>query len=341
MTETHSEIIAYHDETKDVPGANYKGHILFLVPKHITQAQVTPLFGTRFNEYSALAQLHDQIQRIRREFGIGKKLHFNDISGKKWGRFDVGVRQVVAAGVDALRRKRPNLFTAPLHCRLAVMFYPRKSNVSLYGGDSKKERILRHDETVLRILLKGAVHYLYQETDNVIISEIVSDGDPHHRRLDAERILWRILVDDTCGRSALRNYVSISEGAQITQLPSDHKKYNCDSEQYAHSNMLQLTDLLLGCVIRSCHVGCRDFQQAPPIGCEVASKRDVIAFPIKEMLEKQLRGKGFRTSGHYRSFVIGSIQFMEKEREVVFSGISPKRGQEICDNLTLAFHQSS
>ncbi len=134
MIQTHSEIIAYHDETKDVPGANYKGHILFFVPKRITVAQASPLFGSTSQDYSALLQLNEEIQGIRKEFGIEKKLHFHDISGKKWGRFDLGVRHVIAAAVDALRGKRPLLFKMPLHCRMAVMFYPRKSNAGMGTG---------------------------------------------------------------------------------------------------------------------------------------------------------------------------------------------------------------
>jgi len=47
----------------------------------------------------------------------------------------------------------------------------------------------------------------------------------------------------------------------------------------------------------------------PKIG-DQCNKRDVIAQPVKEMLDKRRRrGSGFRYSGHYKSFAITQVMF--------------------------------
>ncbi len=300
----------YHDETKKAGDSNFKGHVLFFVPLRIVVETSTPLFGSTVHEYYPRAEIVNRIQKLREQYSATKKLHFSDIGGRTWTKYDDGVRGIVELGVESLRHQGTSLFDYPMSCKLAVMFYPPLSEWDIYGGDERKEQRLRHDETVLRMLLKGAAHYLYDEQHRIEILQIVSDGEPEHRRLDEERIVWQLTYDDIYGRSPLRDYVSFVQDATITHLISDHRKYPEGSEEYIHANMLQLADLLLGSVIRSCYKGFVPVNRIPRVGDECV-KKDVIATPVRKMLDKTKRGAGFKYSGHYKSFVINQVEFSE------------------------------
>lgn len=76
-------IIIYHDETKDVPGRNYKGHVLFFVPVSLLLKNETPLLGTFQKEYSPQEMFFDELKRCRQEFACDGKLHFAEISGQR------------------------------------------------------------------------------------------------------------------------------------------------------------------------------------------------------------------------------------------------------------------
>jgi hypothetical protein len=301
-------VVIYHDETKDVPGRNFKGHVLFFVPIVLSVKSETPLFGTALEEYSPQRMLFDKLVQCRQESACDGKLHFAEISGRTWKKYDAAYQRAIALAVDALRSKSSAIFNRPLHCKVAAIFYPRGTDWNIYSGDSRKEQKMRHDETLLRILLKGACHYLYDEANSVEVIRIVSDGDPVHRQLDEERIVWRLTYDGLYGRSPLRDYVSFASGAVITHLPSDHKKYQTDAEEYVHANLLQVADLLLGSIMRACYVGFKARKLLPRIG-ERCTKRDIIALPVKEMLDKKKRSAGFRHSGHYKSFAVTQVSF--------------------------------
>ena len=316
MSTTHiftlHRVVVYHDETKDVPGQNFKGHVLFFVPVNLSVKSETPLFGSALEEYSPQRMIFDELMKCREEFACDGKLHFAEISGRTWKKYDFVYYRAVGLAVDALRSKSMNIFSRPLHCKVAAIFYPKGADWNIYGGDSRKEQKLRHDETLLRILLKGACHYLYDESNAVEVVGIISDGDPAHRKLDEERVIWRLTYDELCGRSPLRDYVSFAVGAAITHLPSDHKRYQPDTEEYMHANLLQVADLLLGSIMRACYVGLKHRKSLPRIG-ENCVKKDVIATPVKEMIEKKRRGSGFKHSGHYRSFTITQVGFSKDQ----------------------------
>ena len=308
-----NQVVIYHDETKNVVGRNFKGHILYFVPLRLISMTSMPLLGDEIVEYFPQKELFQKIEEIRRDFDCHGKLHFTEISGKRWTKYDLAYRGVVEVSVDSLRHKGQLFFPHPLNCKIAVMFYPKLSDWSIYGGETRKEQRLRHDETILRILLKGAAHYLYDENNTIQVVKIISDGEPQHRPFDEERIIWRLIYDESYGRTPLRDYVSLAPNASIEHLPSDHKKYRPGSEEYMHASLLQVADLLLGSVIRACYVGVTECSNEPRMG-EECIKKDVIAQPVKKMLEKKVkRGAGFKYSGHYRSFTINQVEFSEKE----------------------------
>jgi hypothetical protein len=305
---SHQHVIIYHDETKDVPGRNFKGHVLFFVPVKLSVESKTPLLGTFQEDYSPKEMFLSEFLRYRQEFACYGKLHFAEISGQTWKKYDLAYRKTVALAVDALRSKSPQIFSRPLGCKVVTIFYPKGADWNIYGGDSRKEQKLRHDETLLRILLKGACHYLYDNSNSIEVVGIISDGDPAHRRLDEDRIVSRLTYDGFYGKSPLRDYAIFSPDVSITHLPSDHNNYKPDTEEYGHANLLQIADLLLGAIMRACYVGAKTIKSLPMIG-EHCIKRDIIAQPVKEMLEKKVRGSGFRNSGHYKSFAVTQVTF--------------------------------
>lgn len=322
MNTSFHRVVIYHDETKDVPGRNFKGHILLFVPIKLSVKSETPLLGTSQEEYFPRQMFFTELTSCRQQYACNGKMHFAEISGQTWKKYDYAYQIAVALAVDALRSKSPQTFSRPLNFKVATIFYPKGADWKIYGGISRKEQKLRHDETLLRILLKGACHYLYDASNPIKVVKIVSDGEPAHRKLDEDRIVWRLTYDGFCGNSPLRDYVTFSSDACIIHLPSDHKDYQSDTEDYIHANFLQIADMLLGAIMRACYVGTKPVKTMPEIG-EHCSKRDVITQPVKEMLEKRKRGRGFKYSGHYKSFVVTQVTF-EKD------GINFQELQSIC-----------
>ncbi len=306
---SYHRVIVYHDETKDVSGRNLKGHVLFFVPVRLLVESETSLLGTSQEGYFPQEMFLSELIRCRQKFACDGKLHFAEISGQTWKKYDNAYLRAVALAVDALRSKSPQIFPRPLCCKVAAIFYSKDADWAIYGGDSRKEQKLRHDETLLRILLKGACHYLYDSSNSVEeVVRIISDGNPAHRMLDEDRVVWRLTYDGFYGKSPLRDHVTFSSDASIIHLPSDHKNYQPDTEEYMHANFLQIADLLLGAIMRACYMGTRPIKTVPKIG-EHCIKREVIVQPVKEMLEKRKRGSGFRYSGHYKSFVVTQVTF--------------------------------
>ncbi len=91
-------------------------------------------------------------------------------------------------------------------------------------------------ETTFRFGLKGGVHALFDEMTPINITKLHFDGYEHYaRHIDKDRIVNRLY--------GLRDYFSISD--QIEDQSSDHNLIN--SQAYEDCQLLQLTDLLIGC----------------------------------------------------------------------------------------------
>jgi hypothetical protein len=268
----------------------------------------TPLFGIDAVEYYPQDEFTRALDNLRSKLGYRGKLNFSKIGGTKWSKGDLAHLSAINLAVDALSKKRQDSFKLPLHCKLAVMLYPSHAPRSLYGGQSRKEREMRYDETILRILLKGAAHFLYDENNRVEIVSIVADGQPGHRTMDRDRIITQLTVDELSGRTPLRDYVSFAATSTIQHLSSDHRSHPPNSIAHKYANMLQIADLLLGSTLRACYVGMTFRKRVPRIG-DACCKKDVVAQPVKEMFDKRDRGSGFRNSGHFRSFTVSWIDF--------------------------------
>jgi hypothetical protein len=93
-------------------------------------------------------------------------------------------------------------------------------------------------ETTFRMGLKGGIHFLGNDFENIDIQRIHFDGHQHLlRHLDRSRIVGRLY--------GLRSYCSISEAQDvIDDRTGNHYKSGC--QEYVDCQILQLTDLLVG-----------------------------------------------------------------------------------------------
>jgi len=312
---TESEVIIYHDETGGAGEERLNGHVLLFVPVKVGIEEKRGLFGPSSYQIDSQRELFKQLEGVRGKFQAYYKFHFKGIGGQKWVKYNEAEKQWVKIGVEALRGRysKGSIFPYPLYCKLGVIFYeaPPLESLKLYRGDTKKEKGLRYHETLLRMLLKGAVHYLYNENHKVKILKIITDGEPSHRKLSEDRILWRLIEEELLGK--LRGYVEIKSDTEIVHLPSDHKNHEVGTEEYVHANMLQLADMLLGSVRHVCFKKIKVSCSMPKIGRKVENKKSVISYPVKEMLDKRKRGENFRYSSHYRSFTISKAFIRDSE----------------------------
>ena len=304
-----NHVIVYYDETKDVPGENLKGHVLLFVPKVLQVALKGTLFDGSQEIYPSEVFLN-HVRDMRQKYNCDRKFHFAEISGKKWSGYDQALLEIIQIATEAMRTKNvQHPLKQPLAFKLAVMFYPKNADFALYSGGTRAEKRVRYDETMLRILLKGASHFLYSDENKVEVLQIVCDGQPEHRSFNETRVIRQLLVEEEQGRVSLRDYVSLHPSAEIEHVPSDHKKHELNSEDYIHANFLQVADLLLGAV-RHIFFGKQKIKfKMPQIGETCEDKRSVISKPVWGMLEKVKRGSGFKHSGHYRTFTITRVEF--------------------------------
>ena len=287
-----SEVIIYHDETKDAGELRLKGHVLFFVPIKTIIRETGGLFGSEEAQVKPLNDLFKEIKKIRGNCKANHKFHFSDISGRKWAQRNNAEKQLIQIGVEYLRQLKT-------FCKLGIIFYenPEYKHIARYGGEDRNEKELRFGETILRMLLKGTLHYLYDNNHKVRILKIITDGQPHHRKLDEFRILDRLMAE-------VSEYVEISPYAELVHLSSNHREHDKDSEEYIHANFLQLADMLLGCSIHSCLKDAKVRNANPRVNDVIDDKKGIIAYPVKEMLDKRKRGKGFGNSSHYKAFTI-------------------------------------
>lgn len=319
---TKSEVFVFLDETEYKDGEKLKGYVMLFVPNKIQISNVMRLDGTNDIELNPLQELFSKIESCRKKFNATYKFHFSDTSGKRWTKYNEAEKLLVSVGVDALKCKRQKFFKNPLYCKLAVMFFhsPTPGDLAFYGGDVTNEKKLRYNETILRMLLKGALHYLYDDNNKVKVLKIIADGEPYHRRLSEERILLRLINENLSGN--LRRYVEISEDAEIIHQDSDHKRFDRDSNEYIYANILQLADMLLGSVVQSCLKGIKGQNFSPMRDDDVNDKKSVIAYPVKAMLDKTKRGINFKNSSHYKSFTVSKVY--RKDGEMKFDNILPR-----------------
>jgi hypothetical protein len=262
VNENIVSVSLFHDESND--------------PFHAHGCLVVPTNST--------APLLRELARARVQWSCDTKLHFTELTGQKIVKEDNCASHWTTIGVEALRRRAAKPpFTSPLFCKLGVILFDKKCTVELrkFSGPSR-ERKLRWNETLLRILLTSIVSYCYEKDQTVRIEGVFTDGNPYHREISEFRILERL-------KERLGPVVEIAPKAAIHHVLSDHRDDRCDNKDAAQ--LLQLTDLLLGGVV----------SYASQIHA-AGSKKFRVRQAVSDMLQKEERGAGFKNSGHYRSF---------------------------------------
>lgn len=300
----YNEVIVFHDET-EFKDLNLKGHVFFFVPAKLTVKEGNTLFGELEYYQDGIGTLSRLISKIRTDYGFPKQsFHFSDISGSRWDDFGIAYLEFFKVIIDSLRN-RSQIPGRPFNCKLAIILYPSTAAFNFYTGNNKKEKLLKYDETLMRMLLKGAIHYLYDETNEVYIQDLVTDGMPYHRQISEDRILGRIIYDDIIGNSPLKNYAVISNTAGIQSQSSHHSRFEPESLEYQYANMLQIADNLVGAAIRVCFFPPLKKIVIPKKGDLIeCDRKSLIAYPVMEMLYKVKRGYGFKFSSHHRAFTI-------------------------------------
>lgn len=325
-------VSVYYDETY-LDHEKCHGHVLFFVPDLIETSDVYPLFGKISNSYSPRQDLLREILKIRNEKGKDHKFHFSNISGIKWGYTDSITKKMIDMLIDSLRSKGISTFKQPVSCKVAILYYPKSAKTHMFGGDSKKEKRLRFTETTLRILLKGACHFLYDENHKISVSRFIVDGFPAHREFDDHRIIGKLNAEVDHNRTPLRNYVDFAPNIQITHILSDHTGYDSCSIEYEDANLLQCADLLLGsinyAIFQPGWTGKRDFQ----IDEICDDKKRFLSHSTSVMLRKLDRKAGFINSSHYLSFSVSKLILEGEELtfqnagDLIERGSNPKSNQ--------------
>ena len=159
-----------------------------------------------------------------------------------------------------------------------ILFCERDRLAEMSGHPNHASKI----ETTFRMGFKGGLHFLGTEDDPIRIERLHFDGHEHlQRRVDRNRAVDRI--------TGLRGYCEISERHDlIDDRSSDHRK--TDSQSYDDCQLLQLTDLLVGC-----------FRTA--IQGEGRALRRSLARPVRELLLRYQQGYArMQNSRWFRSF---------------------------------------
>lgn len=161
------EVIVYHDETKEVTNKNDWGHGLLFVPQ------------------TARASLLDDLWKAHIETDYYGELHFSEISPSVNRKKLKCTQRFIEIGVNYLERHRG--------CKFAVIFCD-KSNLDLKNyAQHRKEREIKFMEVLLRMVLKGGLHYLYNEEWKVKLLGIVTDGKPWYREYSKDRIFEKLI----------------------------------------------------------------------------------------------------------------------------------------------------
>lgn len=260
----------YHDENKE----NRIAHGYLLVPIRIKQ------------------KLLQEIDKIRRKHNCDSRLHYSDLSGKVENIKHKSVRDLLHIMHDAFRVKRfawRIWGNQPPRCKFVLFMKKNINKMSsqyfINSNDISRDEVdIRKIETLMRIGLKGGLHYLFDEENKVKITGFYTDGKGWHRPFDKNRICQRL-------HEQKKNFIDFNPNLDIEPILSNHKDERCTD--YNKAQLLQVCDCVLGAFI-NCIFGGRP-----------ESFKTKVARPIRAIMEKHKKRLGnFKHSGHYKSFAI-------------------------------------
>ncbi|NLF02277.1 MAG: hypothetical protein GX601_15000, partial [Anaerolineales bacterium] len=262
----------YHDESKE---AGY-WHGILLVP----EAEKARLVGLLCEARDAMAYRHPLSLKNVRE---NKK----DVCGIAESWISIGVAALASrcrAGSDPVvywirgqeGSREIGVLDRPIGAKF-ILLRERDGLRTMSGALDHGARV----ETTFRMAAKGGLHYLGSEEEPIHITRMHFDGHEHYRRhLSRERIVGRL--------QGLRDYCSISEREDlIDDRRSDHRK-ECVCQAYDDCQLLQLTDLLVGCFRTLLGVATK------PIHAQ-------LAYPVRQLLDRYRAGWARMRNSRWRN----------------------------------------
>ncbi|CAM1346955.1 hypothetical protein [Tenacibaculum insulae] len=160
-------------------------------------------------------------------------------------------------------------------------------------------------ETSFRIGLKGGIHFLGNNENEINITKMHFDGHEHYgRKLDKRRIIDRL--------NGLRNYCNIENTTNlIDDRNSNHN--NANSQSYIDCQFLQLTDLLIG-AFRS------------NLGFETKDIHRKIGIQTKDLIEKYRKGNvRMQNSRWNNSFCLSQCELSNQGWKFEHLDFNPKK----------------
>lgn len=271
----------YHDESQE--GGYWHG--MFLVPQLHKTSLLTYLDQARQNTgYSHTLT----IKKVKRsgplhdcadawvQIGVASLM-----SRRKGETYPVFLGQRIRG------RKEYDRFTGLIGAKF-ILFREREchQNMSLYPDHASKI------ETTFRMGLKGGLHFLGYEDEPICISKVHFDGYEHYKRhIDTNRVIGRL--------KGLRTYCSISPRDDIIDdRRGDHTRG--DSQGYDDCQLLQATDLLVGC-----------FRTV--LGPTTRKLHADLAYPVRQMVNRYYQGNARMRQSRWRNAFCMSECYVDSE----------------------------
>ncbi|MEX1014335.1 MAG: hypothetical protein WDZ80_04210 [Candidatus Paceibacterota bacterium] len=217
----------YHDESK-VDGY---WHGIYLLPEHSKRLILDKIKYIRENNNFDGVVSFKNVKRKNRIFHL--KSSFLQLGIASLIQTNKAFSHPIYFGKRVNGKKQYEQFGVKIGAKF-ILFrekddHKKMSNFLDYGGKV---------ETTFRMGLKGGIHMLGSEKNEINIEKFHFDGHKQYgRRVDSDRIINRL--------NGLRKYCKISNGENlIDDRSSNHTKKFCQS--YDDCQLLQLTDVLVG-----------------------------------------------------------------------------------------------
>jgi len=218
----------YHDESKE---EGY-WHGILLVPVSKKQTLVSNLGAVRENVQYTYPIGIKKVKRPGRIYTLAEC--WVQIGVLALMSVHKGPPPGVFLGNCVKGKKQYSQFTETIACKFIVF-----REIDDHAKMSDRLDYAGKVETTFRIGLKGGLHFLGSAKEPIRVEKIHFDGHKHYRRhVDRDRIVGRL--------TGLRQYCSVADFPDlIDDRSSDHRRVDC--QKYADCQLLQLTDLLVGC----------------------------------------------------------------------------------------------
>lgn len=271
----------YHDEIKDSKN-NPVAHGFLIVPERSSNIFFEDMVYYRQKYNIPKSQLHWQ------EFG-GARPSLEMKCAKDWLNCLTG-----GMGNERYRRHRvKEIHNYALGIRFCAIFMNSLNELSddYWQWCNSGERTIKKFETLLRIGLKGGLHFLYDEGYKATVKGFYTDAGAFHRELDSVRIIERL-------RNEIDPYILLDDQVHMESTESDHKKVQ-NGGNIAAAHFLQLCDITLGATSFVC------------LKANHEAKR-VVTRNLKSLLDKRRRGfTGFSRSRHFKTFTITKARIID------------------------------